>query len=57
MIDGDKEGWRIHQWRDAARKMLEVAKQSSDVTVLEAVDDIVNRLGARGFFDFRDLLS
>ena len=57
MIEGVKEAWQISHWRDAPRKILQAAKQNSDVTVLEAVDDVVNRLGARGLFEFRDLLS
>ena len=57
MIEGEKEGWHIHRWRDAPRRILQVAKQSGDAAVREAVDDVVNRLGARGLFEFRDLLS
>ncbi|MFI5394326.1 MAG: hypothetical protein ACHQ9S_02235 [Candidatus Binatia bacterium] len=57
MIEGDKEGFHVYHWRDNARKTLEAAKRSGDATALEMVDDIVNRLGARGFFEFRDLLS
>jgi hypothetical protein len=57
MIEGDREGWHFYQWREEARETLQAAKQTGDAAVLEAVDDVVNRLGARGFFDFRDLLS
>jgi len=57
MIDGAKEAWQISQWVETPRKILQAAKESGDVTVIKAVDDVVNRLGARGFFEFRDLLS
>lgn len=57
MIEGSKETWQISLWRDAPRKVLQAAKESGDATVIKAVDDVVNRLGARGFFEFRDLLS
>jgi hypothetical protein len=57
MIEGDKEGWHIYHWRDHARKILETARQTGDAVRLKPADDIVNRLGARGFLEFRDLLS
>lgn len=57
MIEGDKEGWHIYQWRDHARKILEAAKGSGDAIALGMVDDVVNRLGTRGLFELRDLLS
>ncbi len=57
MVEGDKEGWHIHAWRHEARTILEAAKRTGDPMVLAAVDDVVNRLGARGLFEFRDLLS
>jgi hypothetical protein len=57
MIDGAREAWQISQWRKAPRKILQAAKESGDATVIKAVVvDVVNRLGARGFFEFRDLL-
>jgi hypothetical protein len=57
MVDGSIEGWQIQMWRAEARAILAAAKQSGDLGVLEAVDDLVNRLGARGYFEFRDLLG
>jgi hypothetical protein len=57
MVDGSMEGWQIQMWCAEARAILAAAKQSGDLGVLEAVDDVVNRLGARGYFEFRDLLA
>jgi hypothetical protein len=57
MIEGVKEAWQISHWRDAPRRILQAAKQSGDAAAREMVDVVVNRLGARGLFEFRDLLS
>lgn len=57
MIEGTKDEWRPYQWRDEARRILQIAKQSGDPTVLEAAADVANRLAARGLFDIGDTLS
>jgi hypothetical protein len=56
MVDGDKEGWSILGWREYARMILTTAIQGSDLEAWQAAVDLVHRLGARGFFEFRDLL-
>ena len=58
MIEGDKEGWNIHSWKDDARKILSNALKSKDKEARGFAIDLVNRLGARGFYEeFRDLLK
>jgi hypothetical protein len=57
MVEGDKERWAIHGWRDHPRIILDTAIKSKDNKAREASEDLVNRLGARGFLQYRDLLS
>ena len=57
IIEGDKEGWGIHGWREHTRTLLATALQSTDETAQQAAVDLVHRLGARGYLAFRDLLS
>jgi len=57
MIEGDKEDWRVHMWKDEARAILSTALGSSDKKAHDLAEDVVHRLGARRFLEFRDLLS
>lgn len=56
MVEGDTEGWRVQAWRGPTRTILDVAIQSTDTQARQAAMDIVHRLGARGYFEFGDLL-
>ena len=56
IIEGDKEGWHIHAWREHTRTILSTALQSTDDTAQQAAVDLVHRLGARGYLSFRNLL-
>lgn len=57
MVEGDVEGWRIRSWREHVRTILDTARQNPDMETRQAAEDLVHRLGARGHFDFRDLLQ
>lgn len=57
MIEGDKEGWGILGWREYARTILTTAIQSPNAEARQVSVDLVHRLGARGYFEFRDLLQ
>lgn len=56
VAEGDVEGWRIYTWREHARAILAAAIQSTDTRAQEAAVELIHRLGARGYFEFRDLL-
>ncbi|MCA1614548.1 MAG: hypothetical protein LC795_09815 [Acidobacteria bacterium] len=56
MVDGDKEGWRIRYWGILVRNILAAARQSDDATAQQSAAALINRLGARGFIEFQDLL-
>lgn len=57
MVEGDKEGWAIEMWREHAKTILTNVMHSTDATVRHAGEELVHRLGAMGYFEFRDLLS
>jgi hypothetical protein len=56
MIEGDKEGWRVHMWKDEAKAILSTALASSGKKARDLAEDVVHRLGARQFLEFGDLL-
>jgi len=56
IVEGDEKRWNILGWREHARMILAAAIQGSDSEARQAVD-LVHRLGARGYLDFRDLLQ
>ncbi len=57
LIEGDTDGWRVMSWREEIRDIVgSVLKGNSEAAHAAAVD-VVHRLGARGYFDFRDLLE
>ena len=56
MIERAKEPWRIQGWGNYPRKILQTAIQNPDHEVRQAAVDLINLLGARGYFEFRELL-
>jgi hypothetical protein len=56
LIEGDKEGWAVQAWHDHARSILVTALRVGDAEARQSAIDVVNRLGQRGYFEFRDLL-
>lgn len=57
MIEGDLEVWTIHGWLKELRAILSKTIRNSDVNARQATIEVVNRLGTKGFLEFRDLLS
>lgn len=56
LIEGDREGWRIHGWGQHPRTILSTALSGSPAAQQEATR-VVNLLGARGHYGYRDLLK
>ncbi|MEW6542563.1 MAG: hypothetical protein AB1411_03015 [Nitrospirota bacterium] len=56
MIEGDLKGWEIHGWRNELRAILSTVIRSTRPNALQGAVELVNRLGAKGFLEFRDLL-
>ena len=57
MIEGDLEVWTIHGWLKELRAILSKIIRSSDRIARQAAVEVVNRLGTKGFLEFRDLLK
>lgn len=57
MLLGEKEGWRIMALKDEARTILEKALESIDPEARTTAEELINRLGARGYWEFGDLLK
>jgi hypothetical protein len=57
LIEGDKEGWAIYAWRENARLILSTALRIGSDEVRQAATGVVHRLGARGYFEFGNLLN
>jgi hypothetical protein len=56
LVENDKEEWLTSTWRVQARKILSFAIESTTGPTRDAAIDLVHRLGAKGLFEFRDLL-
>lgn len=55
-VEGEQP-WKIHGWREELRAIFVAALTSGDEATREKTRHIINRLGTRGYFDFRDLLG
>ncbi len=55
MVRGDKEGWRVHDWRESARKILRSALDAGG-DVRQKAMHLIDYLGRRGYTDFGTLL-
>jgi hypothetical protein len=53
----ESEPWEIHAWRESIRAVTSVALRSGDETIRRRAEELIHRLGQRGYFDFRDLLQ
>jgi hypothetical protein len=56
MIAGDERGWVVEVWRENVRAVLRAASPSRSPKVRTALRELVNRLAARGYVDFREFL-
>jgi hypothetical protein len=57
MVEGDKEGWGIRYWSTQARTILAIALSHPNVEIQQSAEALIHQLGARGYFEFRDLLQ
>lgn len=56
LIEGDSEGWTISGAQDNLKALFTAALRSGDQQIVTKARALVNRLGARGFMQFGDLL-
>ena len=50
-------GWHIYHWREQARLLLSTVINGNNPEAKQTAIDIINRLGARGFLEFMDLIK
>jgi len=56
IIIGDKEGWAIYGWEQHARELLKTALESDNAQAKESAARVINLIGSRGQYGFRELL-
>ncbi len=56
MVEENVEGWRIAASMNELRSILAAALAGSDPAARSAAEDLIHRLGARGYREFRNLL-
>jgi len=56
IIVGDKEGWAIYGWEQHARELLKVALNRDNAKAKESAVRVINLIGSRGHYGFRDLM-
>jgi hypothetical protein len=57
MIEGAREAWRIHHWSGHAESVLSAGLRSGDEDANQTARAVINRLAARGFLQFGQLLA
>lgn len=57
MIEKDHKGWGIYSWHDEIKTILAKVIQGSNDTAKQTAKALIHRLGERGHWEFRDLLS
>jgi hypothetical protein len=57
IVEGDKENWKITGWEKQARNILTAAYKSENEGAKQRAEDLIHRLGARGYLRFRDLVD
>lgn len=57
MLHEDREGWRVISVKDELRLVLSTAIQGDNPRAKSVAEEMIHRLGARGYKEFRDLLK
>lgn len=55
LITADRDGWHVLGWKDSARTVLK--ETLSNTMTQDQARAIIHLLGARGYIEFRDLLT
>jgi hypothetical protein len=56
LANADKEQWGIYSWRDEAKAILSETLRNPDPEIRSTAEAVVHQLGARGHFEFGELL-
>lgn len=57
LVRADSRGWGVETWREYLEYALETALRSGDADADAAARELINELGALGYFEFRKLLA
>ncbi len=57
IFDADQQGWHIYFSRENIKIILNKALASTDIEISKEAKRLINYLGSRGYFEFRDLLK
>jgi len=57
IFEADEQGWHIYFTRENIKIILGKALSSPNVEVVEEAKKLINYLGSRGYFEFRELLK
>lgn len=57
MIDGARERWAIDSWSSHTKAILQSAMSSKDNTVKEAAKAVANKLIAKGYLEYREIIK
>lgn len=57
MVDGVREPWELHAWREEMEKSLRAVLGTNDATAKKAAVELINVLASKGHVSFRDLLD
>lgn len=57
MVDGAREPWELHAWREGMEKSLRVVFRTNDEAAKKAAVELVNVLASKGHVSFRELLG
>jgi hypothetical protein len=57
VVESELDAWEIYGWRKEAKSILVTAMQSGDVRAKEAAVELTHRLGAKGHFEFTEILG
>ncbi len=57
IFESDQQGWHIYFSRENIKVILNKALSNSNIEVVEEAKRLINYLGSRGYFEFRELLK
>jgi len=57
IVEADRDGWSFYGWSSEAKEILETALKRPEREVYQAAKRVVDLLVAKGYFDFRELIT
>lgn len=57
MLEQDQSDWNMHGWNDEVRQILSLALQQETSNLQQTARNMINTLGRRGYWEFRNLLA